>query len=521
MSAGQEADLNRSLELPYLIAPAQRQRLDLVHHLLEFGNQVVVVQGAPGSGRTRMLECICSEAEATWTVAEAHDEIESPQTLLRFLALCLSIHETADDNDIDESIARIRDELARLESDRCLCVLAIDDADRLSDDLCALLFTLAHAEDSVGELRILLTGSSESDTSSRLLRIAALPSLVHVVDIPPLNTTQISELIVSFSQATGRDDLFANLDPARLAPDAPGNPAKTIGALYELLEGARSTDADPAVPDSVRYRRYALISLVLLLSAAVVLFIGNGNDETQIKEREIGLPGNDRGAEPQAVQSPDGAQTATAEIEPVGNDAAASNLVASIDPSPAEPTLPSVSATDPNRFEFTGGDPATPTAPALEPDPEGRVAIVTLEETPGAAPTITPAPQPTARNTAPEAITEGVQSLNLDDAEDPTNTSDATTAPYSREWVLTQDPNSYVIQLLGVRDRGSALRFIQAHDLQSNGAVIELIHEGAPWYVLVFGHYPDRDAALAAIKDLAPALARLNPWARPVLSLHN
>ena len=468
-----------------------------------------------------MLECICSEAEATWTVAEAHDEIESPETLLRFLSQSLSIHETADVNDIDESVTRIRDELARLEGDRCLCVLAIDDADRLSDDLCALLFTLAHAENSAGELRILLTGSSESDTSSRLLTIAALPSLMHVVDIPPLNPTQISELVESFSQATGRDDLFANLDPTQLAPDAPGNPAKTIGALYELLEGTHSTGADPAVPDSVRYRRYALLSLVLLIGAAVVLFIGNGNDEAQINEREIVLPGNDMDVAPQALQPPPSAHTASAEIESGSNDAVASHSDASIDPSPAERPLPTLGTTDPDRFEFTATDPATAAVAAHEPDPEGRDTAATLEETPVAPTAIAPAPQPTARNSAPEPIDQADQSIVRDDAEDSANASGATPALYSSEWVLTQDPGSYVIQLLGVRDRGSALRFIQAHDLESRSAVIELTHDGAPWYVLVFGHYPDRDAAVAAIKDLAPSLARLKPWTRPVHSLQN
>ncbi len=85
--------------------------------------------------------------------------------------------------------------------------------------------------------------------------------------------------------------------------------------------------------------------------------------------------------------------------------------------------------------------------------------------------------------------------------------------------MLTQPAESYVIQLFGVRERAGAVRFLRDNPAARPGAIVELTHEGAPWYVVVHGHYPDRDSARAAIETLPPPLAAFRPWARPVQSL--
>ena len=523
MRASEEADLERSLELPYLIAAGQRQRLDLVHHLLEFGNQMVVIQGDLGSGRTRMLECICSEAEATWTVVEAHDEIESPESLLRFLAQSLSIRELTDDDNIEGSITRIREELVRLENDRCLCVLVIDDAERLSDELCVLLFTLAHAQNGAGELRILLTGSMDSDFSGRLQQMAPTPSLVHLVDIPPLNPTQIDALVQSFAQAAGQGDVFADLDRTQLTLDARGNPAATIAALYELLDVGSATDVPAAAPQMGNYPRYALLSLALLIGAAAVLFIGVGSRQNKLEEREIALPNKEPETGSQAVPAAQHANTATAEIKRVDTRAAGPVTLVPISAPPAERPVETLDMTAADHGPITAQVQTTTSDGVRDPDPYDAADTLTQTET-AVAPEAIPLAPPSAETTpapARQEATQPAQSTFDYAANKPTDTGITTAASYNREWVLTQDPQSYVLQFIGVRDRSAAMRFMEAHELASRSTVIELAHEGAPWFVLVFGHFPDRDAAVAAINDLAPALSRLKPWARPVHSLRN
>ena len=93
------------------------------------------------------------------------------------------------------------------------------------------------------------------------------------------------------------------------------------------------------------------------------------------------------------------------------------------------------------------------------------------------------------------------------------------TAPYSIEWLRTRPIGSYVLQLFGVRDRVMAVKFIKDRKISGKSAVLVTQHAGAPWYVVVYGYYPDRAAAHAAIPDLISNLPTTQPWARPIASL--
>jgi len=87
----------------------------------------------------------------------------------------------------------------------------------------------------------------------------------------------------------------------------------------------------------------------------------------------------------------------------------------------------------------------------------------------------------------------------------------------SAEWLLKQPRGSYTLQLAGVRDRAAALRFIQRHGLSGKATLLTTRRDGQAWYVLVHGHYPNRQAALAAAARLTPALLKeVKPWARTI-----
>jgi DamX protein len=85
--------------------------------------------------------------------------------------------------------------------------------------------------------------------------------------------------------------------------------------------------------------------------------------------------------------------------------------------------------------------------------------------------------------------------------------------------VLTNNDSRYVIQLFGARSRESVATFRRRHGLEGRTAVFELSHEGAPWYVLVFGLYDDRAAAARAIAALPAAQRSAGAWPRSVGSL--
>ncbi len=88
------------------------------------------------------------------------------------------------------------------------------------------------------------------------------------------------------------------------------------------------------------------------------------------------------------------------------------------------------------------------------------------------------------------------------------------------QWLATQPPEHYTLQLLGVRERKAADRFLAASGLDpAVTGVVETRYRGGPWYVVVHGSYPDRASARDAIAQLPPRVRRNRPWPRTFGSL--
>jgi DamX protein len=87
------------------------------------------------------------------------------------------------------------------------------------------------------------------------------------------------------------------------------------------------------------------------------------------------------------------------------------------------------------------------------------------------------------------------------------------------DWLRKQDRSHYVIQLVGTRDAAAAGKFLDDHELGSNGAWFVTSHESKPWYVVVYGIYPSNASARVAIEALPQALRAGSPWPRSVASV--
>ena len=519
-----QPDTDGSLELPYLIALNHRQRLDLIHHLLEFGNQIVLIQGAPGSGRTRMLECICAEAESSWNIRQIEGAIESPDALLLFLADGLSGEEWAADTDREELISAINDALAHMVDDRSLCVLVVDDADDLDEEICTLLFGLARSNGPGGELRVLLAGRSESDLEERLQRAAPGPALVHVIDIPELDSDQVREIIESFAREFGGDNRLLEIDPERLARDTGGNPGKVIAELNALSDAPPGSTTVGRATRRKQHQIYAAMFAVVVIAGAAYALFGTSERKGKVETVALALPEKNASEMPTALSAKRHTANPLEETDVVVEtaDIATGDAGDTIDVDAGDAVEPGDSmgegfgagAADPTLKELAtvlnGGDVSEPPAGSPADLDELDLTEEAAAGVPGdAVVTVTVAP-PT------ETPSANLPSTVVDLEPTPESPEQKT---YSSKWVLTQDPQSYVIQLFGVRDRNAAVRFVKANDLGSLSAVIAITHEGTPWYVLVLGHYPDRDSARAAIDGLSPSLATLKPWARPIHSL--
>ena len=81
-------------------------------------------------------------------------------------------------------------------------------------------------------------------------------------------------------------------------------------------------------------------------------------------------------------------------------------------------------------------------------------------------------------------------------------------------WLKSRRPGRYTLQLVGARERAAVDKFVRTHRVAQPYAVFERSLNGRPWFSLVAGDYPDRDAAIAARGRLPKSLGRSDIWPR-------
>ena len=92
-----------------------------------------------------------------------------------------------------------------------------------------------------------------------------------------------------------------------------------------------------------------------------------------------------------------------------------------------------------------------------------------------------------------------------------------------RTWLMQRDPTHYTLQLLGSANKQRVLDFIQQFGPNSNAklAYFPTLHEGQPWYVVIYGDFATAELAVAASPDVQPAMVLTDPWARSFGSIQS
>jgi septal ring-binding cell division protein DamX len=86
--------------------------------------------------------------------------------------------------------------------------------------------------------------------------------------------------------------------------------------------------------------------------------------------------------------------------------------------------------------------------------------------------------------------------------------------PPTGSWLDAQPPQHFTIQLTASRGEQALNRYVEEHDLGGKVAHFKTRRNGEIWYALVYGSYPTRKEALAAIKRLPPSLRKASPFVR-------
>ncbi len=84
------------------------------------------------------------------------------------------------------------------------------------------------------------------------------------------------------------------------------------------------------------------------------------------------------------------------------------------------------------------------------------------------------------------------------------------------KWLLSQDGSKYTVQVVGVSSEKTMLDFIERNKAlkQKEIAYYESTFKGKPWFQLLYGIYPDKQAARLAANQLPESIRQDGPWIR-------
>ena len=161
------------------------------------------------------------------------------------------------------------------------------------------------------------------------------------------------------------------------------------------------------------------------------------------------------------------------------------------------------------------------TAPPASPQPAEQPSATSPAQTQqlATAPIKQKAPEPSeSEQTASEKLVLQLPPVQEQAPPNPAPVKpQAATSYYGDGQALLQWPSKgYTLQMLGARKAGSVGPFIASMPHQEQLKRFYTLYKEKPWYVVIYGRYPDRATAMEAIGNLPSELRARRPWARSI-----
>ena len=514
------------------ITPELTHRNELILHLLEYSNKLVLVKGELDSGKTTFFNKLSEQNESSLIIRS------------------LTVSANTSSNDIYQAIidgnhkdelqqteygqAELNDWLTRTQNKQEIPVLLIDNVDLLTDELVLQLYSIIKDSNEVSVLHVCLfcepsflnrlkesgIDSEESDT-------------LHIIEMSALSDKQTEQYIRhKFSSGNPAVSIFDEKTVKQIHRISHGLPGR-INALCEqyLDDPAKEKESpEPAKEKksidikAILLKNKLIISvgaLLMLLSIGVATLLQQ-TEELEVKQTiKLKLPDQQEPPEkpddvveikvpeelePEPVTVEELSPSVIPEIAKDLNDKsgvsvynAQGNLVAQNDDVEtakqkiAEEVIEQA-AVDKNVIE--GAAPIVSTA-------ENIAAVTESFPEPEPVPEFVPVPEPKAVAIAekqPEPKSEPVaKDIN---------------------WLKEQDSKKYVLQLIGAYEQETIDIYLKAFK-ENEDKIIPFTakNKGKEWHVLVYGLYENRDQAVAAIDTLPTKAKLMAPWPRTVQSI--
>ncbi|TFH51463.1 MAG: hypothetical protein E4H01_00435 [Lysobacterales bacterium] len=470
------------------------KQIEVLRNLVEYGDLLLVVSGVEGAGKTTFLTQFFLGADKRWNCCRIDARSAMTlDTLVDELLAGFGLSARGEDAQGDEALLRAH--LTDLHASRDVAVVAVDDAHLLPQICTEFVLALAEERGQI-ELRLLL-----ATEPGRLGFPTNDAKRVHVVVLQPFDLQQSGDYIHTRLSywGLGGDSPFDSTVIEGIQQDSGGLPGTIHSlALHTLLANTDAFRLSRRPKKMARAAVYVAVVLAVAGAAAVVLWPEPGDEPVATGDvGSTGLHGRMAGAEsagPAAkAANADGQTDAGTKPDPF-----ARSVTAKARAIKTAPEMPSVAKvrTGSGAKVFALDESGVSTKPAVAVE----------------SPVPVPAQGETGKDTAAVVRLAGNATPAV------SGTVKSRTAR-DLDWLRKQDRSHYVIQLVGTRDAAAAGKFLDDHELGSDGAWFVTSHESKPWYVVVYGIYPSNASARVAIGALPQALRAGSPWPRSVASV--
>lgn len=479
---------------------ARGQTLDQLVHFVRFGEQVVVLLGATGSGTSSLLDQSLVVLEDLTDCCYINGDDETlPDQIMASLneQLQLRLSEPVERADFLDAIKLF----SLVDGEPEPFLLAIDQAHYLSFESFELLREMVAASGNI--VRLLLVGEYQVEQLAKLASFGSRQ--LKILELEPLSASETAEYLLGKLQSVGyAGEMPLNSDQLAVLVEQAGGNLAEINQLAPVLLASQ----DQNILGNNRFR-IPIVHVVAIAVLAVVLLLSwvfqSSNDSqskgdsatvsipldlsnSQLHRNEIELV-----VEPSSKRSSVSAANVADSVTATTDAAVAVSASGGIDRSSPSIAVKETVVIAPK--SAVGKESVKSSSELSQKVAEEVAAPPKAKKSPVKKPTSQPSQVVKIVKPVPSRISAREQRI------------------------LNLPATAYMLQLMGAIDESRTRGLVKQYIGRLPVTYFETHRKEKPWFVAVAGPYDTKEAALAAIKVLPSKLQKERPWARSVASL--
>ena len=514
------------------------QCLELLQHLCQYSENIALVLGEAGLGKTTLKQALIATVGDTFKYCDlnAGDNLDG-EALLQAVAAGFGI---VDHNTRVNLAAKVATLSAH---DDKLWLILLDDAHLLEIDalqalvnLCVLANTLKTQGKS--RLRLVLFGKMGTEQKLEAIKLQlGRQENTHVLELEPLTATELASYLHFKWRNLGNPMPLPFDGPAikKIWDLAAGNPRTAERLMRDRLAGnnppqrqkAKSRFSVPNIPVLGLLQGMLVVAAISALAIFLLqpMLVTTQAPPTVVK---IEMPLAKQQLAEDVAHDIDkdtafiAEQTEVEALPKQVADILTAQSTHKVEKEPAplqqpEQVLPRVLELERLAQEKKQSTEhvASPTQATLDSDKNEPAHVANST---AATSSITAAPQENV-TAAPAAATLAIASQPASTTTTKKVDLPAQPKPGTAEKILSLPTGNFTVQLLGAAKISGIEQFIAQNKLQTNAYYYKSMRQNQPWYILLYGNYPSKEQAKAAIAALPLPVRALNPWVRDIASV--